>query len=56
LDVDIGASAAVEGSAIDVGGMMTTGDATPYRVTARGYGLSQDAEAILQSAYKRRFK
>lgn len=55
LEVDIGASAAVEGSAIDVGGMMTTGDATPYRVTAKGYGLSQDAEAILQSAYKRRF-
>lgn len=56
LEVDIGASAAVEGSAIDVGGMMTTGDATPYRVTAKGYGLSQDAEAIVQSAYKRRFK
>lgn len=55
LEMDIGASAAVEGSAIDVGGMMTTGDAKPYRVTAKGYGLSQDAEAILQSAYKRRF-
>jgi type IV pilus assembly protein PilX len=56
LEVDMGASAAVEGSAIDVAGMMTTGDATPYRITARGYGLSQDAEAIVQSAYKRRFK
>lgn len=56
LEVDMGASAAAEGSAIDVGGMMTTGDATPYRVTAKGYGLSQDAEAIVQSAYKRRFK
>lgn len=56
LEVDMGASAAAEGSAIDVGGMMTTGDATPYRVTAKGFGLSQDAEAVLQSAYKRRFK
>jgi type IV pilus assembly protein PilX len=56
LEVDIGASAAAEGSAIDVGGMMTTGDATPYRATARGFGLSPDAEAIVQSAYKRRFK
>jgi type IV pilus assembly protein PilX len=56
LEVDVGASAAAEGSAIDVGGLMTTGDAVPYRVTARGFGLSQDAEAIVQSAYKRRFK
>jgi type IV pilus assembly protein PilX len=56
LEVDVGASAAAEGSAIDVGGMMSTGDAVPYRVTARGFGLSQDAEAIVQSAYKRRFK
>jgi type IV pilus assembly protein PilX len=56
LEVDMGASAAAEGSAIDVGGMMVTGDATPYRATARGFGLSQEAEAIVQSAYKRRFK
>lgn len=56
LQVDIGASAAAEGSAIDVGGMMTTGDAVPYRITAKGFGLSKDTEVIVQSAYKRRFK
>lgn len=56
LQVDIGASAAAEGSAIDVGGLMTTGDAIPYRVTAKAVGLSPDTEVTLQSAYKRRFK
>ncbi|WP_331352178.1 pilus assembly PilX family protein [Cellvibrio sp. UBA7671] len=56
LQVDMGASAAAEGSAIDVAGMMTTGDAVPYRVTAKGVGLSQDTRVVLQSAYKRRFK
>lgn len=56
LEMDMGASAAAEGSAIDVGGMMTTGDAIPYRVTARGVGISPDAEVIVQSGYKRRFK
>lgn len=56
LQVDIGASAAAEGSAIDVGGMMSTGDAVPYRITAKGFGLSKDAEVVVQSAYKRRFK
>lgn len=56
LQVDIGASAAAEGSAIDIGGLMTTGDAIPYRVTAKAVGLSQDTEVTLQSAYKRRFK
>lgn len=54
LEVDVGASAAAEGSAIDVGGMQSTGDATPYRITAQGYGISPDTQVILQTTYKRR--
>jgi type IV pilus assembly protein PilX len=56
LEVDVGASAAAEGSAIDVGGMLSTGDATPYRVTAKGFGISADTEVIVQSSYKRRYQ
>lgn len=56
LEVDIGSSAAAEGSAIDVGGIQTTGDATPYRITSRGVGGSTDTEVVLQSTYKRRFQ
>lgn len=56
LEVDIGAAAAAEGSAIDIGGMMATGDSTPYRVTAQGFGISADTEVIVQSTYKRRYQ
>ncbi len=56
LIVDIGSGAAAEGSAIDIGGMQTTGDATPYRVSSRGLGATTDTEVILQSTYKRRFQ
>ena len=55
LEVDIGSSAAAEGSAIDVAGMQSTGDATPYRITAQGFGLSSDTQVVLQSSYKRRY-
>lgn len=56
LAVDIGAAAAAEGSAIDIGGMMATGDSTPYRITAQGFGISADTEVVLQSTYKRRYQ
>lgn len=56
LIVDVGSGAAAEGSAIDVGGMQTTGDPTPYRVSSRGVGATTDTEVILQSTYKRRFQ
>ncbi len=55
LDPDIGIGAAIEGSAIDVEGMQNTGDITPYRVTARGFGASVSAVKTLQTTYNRRY-
>ena len=55
VELDIGAGAAAEGSAIDVGGMLTSGDAKPYRVSSRGVGATTGTEVVLQSSYKRRF-
>ena len=56
IEVDIAMGAAADGSAIDVGGMQSTGDAAPYRVTAQGFGISPDTEVVLQSTYKRLFQ
>lgn len=55
LDPDIGIGAAMEGSAIDLEGMQSTGDITPYRVTARGYGASENSVKTLQTTYNRRY-
>lgn len=55
LDPDIGVGAAMEGSAIDLEGMKNTGDITPYRVTARGFGASEIAVKTLQTTYNRRY-
>lgn len=55
LDPDIGVGAAMEGSAIDLEGMQNTGDITPYRVTARGFGGSVNAVKTLQTTYNRRY-
>lgn len=56
LDVDIAASAASEGSAVDVVGMLVTGDPTPYRITAKGYGADKKASVKLQTSYNRRYQ
>ena len=55
LDPDVGIGAAMEGSAIDLEGMQNTGDITPYRVTARGYGASENSIKTLQTTYNRRY-
>jgi type IV pilus assembly protein PilX len=55
LDPDLGAGAAMEGSAIDVEGMQNTGDITPYRVTARGFGAGENSVKTLQTSYNRRY-
>jgi type IV pilus assembly protein PilX len=55
LDPDIGIGAAMEGSAIDLEGMQNTGDITPYRVTARGFGASENSVKTLQTTYNRRY-
>jgi type IV pilus assembly protein PilX len=55
LDPDIGIGAAMEGSAIDLEGMQNTGDITPYRVTARGFGASENTIKTLQTTYNRRY-
>ena len=55
LDPDIGIGAAMEGSAIDLEGMQNTGDITPYRVTARGFGGSVNSIKTLQTSYNRRY-
>lgn len=55
LDPDIGIGAAMEGSAIDLEGMQNTGDITPYRITARGFGGSVDSIKTLQTSYNRRY-
>lgn len=55
LDPDIGAGAGMEGSAIDIQGMQNTGDITPYRVTARGFGATVNSIKTLQTAYNRRY-
>lgn len=55
IDVDIAMAARGDGSAIDVGGMQSTGDGTFYRITGQGFGISPDTEVILQSTYKRLF-
>lgn len=55
LDPDIGIGAAMEGSAIDLEGMQSTGDISPYRVTARGYGKSENSIKTLQTTYNRRY-
>lgn len=55
LDPDIGIGAAMEGSAIDLEGMQNTGDITPYRITARGYGASENSIKTLQTTYNRRY-
>lgn len=55
LDPDIGIGAAMEGSAVDMEGMQNTGDITPYRVTARGFGAAQNAIKTLQTTYNRRY-
>lgn len=55
LDPDIGMGAAMEGSAIDLEGMQNTGDITPYRVTARGFGASEYSVKTLQTTYNRRY-
>lgn len=55
LDPDIGMGAAMEGSAIDLEGMQNTGDITPYRVTARGFGANENAIKTLQTTYNRRY-
>lgn len=55
LDPDIGLGAAMEGSAIDLEGMQNTGDITPYRVTARGFGGSVNSIKTLQTSYNRRY-
>jgi type IV pilus assembly protein PilX len=55
LDPDIGLGAAMEGSAVDLEGMQNTGDITPYRVTARGFGGSVNAVKTLQTTYNRRY-
>lgn len=55
IELDITAGAAWEGSAIDVGGMLTTGDIKPYRVSSRGVGSTTDTEAIIQTSYNRRY-
>jgi type IV pilus assembly protein PilX len=55
LDPDIGVGAAMEGSAIDMEGMQSTGDITPYRVTARGFGATDSAIKTLQTTYNRRY-
>lgn len=55
LDPDIGVGAAMEGSAIDLEGMQNTGDITPYRLTARGFGASVNAIKTLQTTYNRRY-
>ena len=55
LDPDIGVGAAMEGSAVDIEGTQNTGDITPYRVTARGFGATESAIKTLQTTYNRRF-
>lgn len=55
LDPDIGIGAAMEGSAIDLEGMQNTGDITPYRVTARGFGGAVNSIKTLQTSYNRRY-
>lgn len=55
LDPDIGLGAAMEGSAIDLEGMQNTGDITPYRVTARGFGGALNSIKTLQTSYNRRY-
>lgn len=55
LDPDIGIGAAMEGSAVDLEGMQNTGDISPYRVTARGFGASENSVKTLQTSYNRRY-
>lgn len=55
LDPDIGIGAAMEGSAVDLEGMQNTGDISPYRVTARGFGGSENSVKTLQTTYNRRY-
>ena len=55
IEVDIAMSARADGSGVDIHAMQSTGDATPYRVTAQGFGISPDTDVVLQSTYKRPF-
>jgi Tfp pilus assembly protein PilX len=55
LDPDIGMGAAMEGSGIDADAMLITGDITPYRVTSRGFGATENAIKTLQTSYNRRY-
>jgi type IV pilus assembly protein PilX len=55
LDPDFGAGAAMEGSGADAESLLITGDITPYRVTARGYGASENSTKTLQTSYNRRY-
>lgn len=48
--------AAAENSAIDIGSIPTTGAPSPYRISARGVGMSADADAVLQTIFTRRFQ
>jgi type IV pilus assembly protein PilX len=50
------ALAALEGNGIDVDALPTTGAPTPYRISARGVGVTVDTETVLQSIFARRFQ
>lgn len=54
LDSDFGSCAAAEGSAIGHASLGVSGQCIPYRITALGYGLDENTQVIVQSAYKRR--
>lgn len=55
LDPDFGAGAAMEGSGIDADAILITGDITPYRVTSRGFGATENTIKTLQTSYNRRY-
>lgn len=55
LPIVHGENAALEGSGIDIGSLSVTGDADPFRITARGTGTTTTTEVILQTTFLRKF-
>lgn len=55
LPIVHGENAGLEGSGIDIGSLSVTGDADPFRITARGTGMTDTTEVVLQTTFLRKF-
>lgn len=45
-----------EGGGVDIGALVTTGDPQLFRITAVGWGFTEDTRVVLQSTFKRPFQ